>query len=126
MGPFQSEILKGRVAQAPAKDTHVMVAPIRHAVVVWGKAHSLPPPPTLQVLHAYTMLVAGSKQVLIVVQNMTDSAISLKRGACVVDIMSAMRVPPEEAPSEEEQDAQAPRECVCTREAGEAVGQTQP
>ena len=33
MGPFQTEILKGRVAQVPAKDTHVMVAPIRHAEV---------------------------------------------------------------------------------------------
>ena len=34
-GPmFQTEILKGRVAQVPAKDTHVMVVPIRHAEVV--------------------------------------------------------------------------------------------
>ena len=30
VGPFETEILKGRVAQAPAKDTHVMVVPIRH------------------------------------------------------------------------------------------------
>ena len=43
VGPFQTEILKGRVAQVPAKDIHIMVAPIRHAVVVWGKARSLPP-----------------------------------------------------------------------------------
>ena len=34
VGPFQVEILKGRVAQVPAQDTHVMVAPIRHADVV--------------------------------------------------------------------------------------------
>ena len=29
VGPFQAEILKGRVAQMPTQDTHVMVAPIR-------------------------------------------------------------------------------------------------
>ena len=34
VGPFQTKILKGRIAQAPAKDTHVMVVPIRHAEVV--------------------------------------------------------------------------------------------
>ena len=33
VGPFQTEILKGRVAQAPAKDTHMIVVPIRHTVV---------------------------------------------------------------------------------------------
>ena len=86
VGPFQTEILKGRVAQTPAKDTHVMVVPIQCAVMVWGKARSLPP--RLQVLHAYTMLTAGSKQVLIVVQNMTDSAIFLKRGARVAHHVS--------------------------------------
>ena len=64
VGPFQAEILEGRVARAPAHDTHVMVMPIRCAVVESGRAHQLPP--GLQVLHAYTMLTAGSKQVLIV------------------------------------------------------------
>ena len=65
VGPFQTEILKGRVVQVPAKDTHIMVVPIRRAEVVRGKVHSLPP--GLQELHAYTMLTAGSKQVSIVV-----------------------------------------------------------
>ena len=65
VGPFQAEILKGRVTQAPAQDAHVMVVPIRHADMVCGKARPLPP--GLQVLHVYTMLTAGSKQVLIVV-----------------------------------------------------------
>ena len=66
--------------------------------------------PRLQVLHAYTMLTVGSKQVSIVVRNMTDSAIFLKRGAHVMHIISAMLVSLEEAPSEEEQGAQVPRE----------------
>ena len=108
VGPFQAEILKGRVARVPAHDTHIMVAPIRHVEVESGKAHPLPP--GLQVLHAYTMLMAGSKQVLIVVQNMTDSAIFLKRGACVVHDVSVMLVPPVKVPSEQSEGMQAPRE----------------
>ena len=55
-----------------------MVAPIEHAVVKQGRACQLPP--GLQVLHAYTTLTAGSKQVSIVVRNMTDKAIFLKKG----------------------------------------------
>ena len=117
--PFQTEILKGRVAQTPAKDTHMMVVPIRHAVVVQGKTHSLPP--GLQVLHAYTMLTAGSKQVLIVVRNMMDSAIFLERGAHVAHITSAMMVPPEEVSLEEEQDTQEPREYLSIQERQEKL-----
>ena len=49
VGPFQAEILKGRVAQAPAHDMHVMVAPIRCAKVKSGKARMLPL--GLQLLH---------------------------------------------------------------------------
>ena len=81
VGPFKMEILKGRAARAPAYHTYVMIAPLRHAEVEGGKAHPLPP--GLQVLHAYTMLTAGSKHVSIMVQNMTDSAIFLKKGVCV-------------------------------------------
>ena len=33
VGPFQAEILEGKISQAPAHDTHVMVVPIRHAEV---------------------------------------------------------------------------------------------
>ena len=42
VGPFRTEILKGRVAQAPAKDTHVMVLPIRRTEGVQGKECLLP------------------------------------------------------------------------------------
>ena len=56
------------------------------------------------------MLTAGSKQVSIVVRNMTDSAIFLKRGVHVTHVVSAMLVPPEEVPLEEEQGVQVPRE----------------
>ena len=43
VGPFQTEILKGRVGRAPAHDMHLMVAPIRCADLESGKAHPLPP-----------------------------------------------------------------------------------
>ena len=75
-----------------------MVVPIRHTEVESGRAHQLPL--GLQVLHVYTMLTTGSKQVSIVVRNMMDSAIFLKKGACVVYVVSATLVPPEEVPSE--------------------------
>ena len=65
VGPFQAETLMGRVARMCAHDTHLMVASIMCADVESGKAHPLPL--GLQVLHAYTMLMAGSKHVLIVV-----------------------------------------------------------
>ena len=47
----------------------------------------------------YTTLTAGSKQVSIVVRNMTDNAIFLKKGVQVVHVVSAMLATLEEAPS---------------------------
>ena len=107
VGPFQAEILKGGIAQASAHDIHLMLAHIRHTDVESGKA--CPLPPGLQVLHAYTMLSAGSKQVSIVVQNMTNSAIFLKKGVCVAHVISATLVPLVEVPSEQTEGTQAPR-----------------
>ena len=65
VGPFQTEILEGRIPRTPARDTHVMVAPIGCSEVKQGRVCQLPP--GLWVLHAYTTLMAGSKQVSIVV-----------------------------------------------------------
>ena len=62
------------------------------------------------------MLTAGSKQVSIVVQNITDSAIFLKRGAHVMHVVSATLVPPVEAPWEEEQGVQMSREWLSVQE----------
>ena len=31
VGPFQTEILEGKIPQAPTHNTHVMVTPIGHA-----------------------------------------------------------------------------------------------
>ena len=79
VGSFQTEILEGKIFQAPTHDMHVMVAPIGHTEMKQGRTRQLPP--GLQVLHAYTTLMAGNKQVSIVVRNMTDKAIFLKKGA---------------------------------------------
>ena len=114
VGPFQAEILKGRVARVSAHDTHLMVVPIRHADVENRKARQLPP--GLQVLHAYTTLTAGSKQVLIVVQNMTDSAIFLKKGVHVAHVVSATLVPTVEVPLEQFEGKEAPREWMSVQE----------
>ena len=84
-----------------------------------GKA--CPLPPGLQVLHVYTMLMAGSQQVLIVLQNMTGSAIFLKKCVCVVHVVSVMLVPPEEVPLEQAEGMQAPREQMSVQERQEKL-----
>ena len=53
-----------------------------------------PLPPGLHVLHAYTHLKNGSGRVSLVVRNMSNSHIFLKKGVLVVHVMSASLVPP--------------------------------
>ena len=55
-----------------------MVTPIGCSEVEQGRECQIPP--GLHVLHAYTTLPAGNKQVSIVVRNMTENAIFLKKG----------------------------------------------
>ena len=93
-----------------------MVVPIRCVDVKSGKA--CPLSPGLQVLHAYTMLLASSKQVSIVVQNMMDSAIFLKKGVHVVHVVSAMFVPPAEVPSEQVKGMHKHQENECLYKSG--------
>ena len=64
----------------------------------------------------YTTLMAGNKQVSIVVWNMTDKAIFLKKRARVAHVVSAMLAPLEETPSEQDEDAQAPNEHMTVQE----------
>ena len=49
VGPFQTEILEGKISQAPMCDTHVMVTPIGRAELKQDGGRQLPP--GLQVLH---------------------------------------------------------------------------
>ena len=57
VGPFQTEIWEGKISQAPAHDTHVMVTPVGHVELKQGRTCQLLP--GLQVLHVYTTLAAG-------------------------------------------------------------------
>ena len=57
VGPFQTEILEGKISRAPAQDTHVMVAPIGCPEAKQSRACQLPA--GLQVLHVYTTLAVN-------------------------------------------------------------------
>ena len=97
VGPFQTEILEGKISKAPVCNTHVMVMP---AELKQDRGRQLPP--RLQVLHTYTTIMAGHKQISIVVRNMTDQAIFLKKGARVAHVVSATLASPEETPTQGE------------------------
>ena len=62
VGPFQTEILEGKISQAPVHDMHVMVTPIGHTELKQDRGCQLPP--GLQVLHTYMTMTAGHKQIL--------------------------------------------------------------
>ena len=53
-------------------------------------------PPGLHALHVYMCLKNGSSKVSLVVRNISDSHIFLKKGVLVVWVMSASLVPPTE------------------------------
>ena len=61
-----------------------------------------PLPPGLHVLHVYTHLKNSSSKVSLVVRNVSDSHIFLKKGVPVVRVMSASLVPPAELSPEME------------------------
>ena len=100
VGPFQMEILKGKVKEPPTCDAHVIITPVRYSEVKKGQAHLLPL--GLQVLHAYFTLTVGNHNISIVVQNMSDGAILLKKDMPVAQMVSAMLVPLANLTSEEE------------------------
>ena len=52
---------------------------------------------------------------------MTDNAIFLKKGVQVVHIVSTMLAPLEEAPSEQDEDTQAPKEHITVQERQEKL-----
>ena len=91
LGPFQTEIIEGRVKPLLGYTSYVMITPLR----VEGRSRETKPlPPGLHVLHAYTRLKNGSGRVSLVVRNMSDSHIFLKKGVLVARVVSASLVPP--------------------------------
>ena len=114
VGPFQTEILEGKISQTPACDTHVMVTPVGRVELKQDRGCQLPP--RLQVLHTYMTITADCKQIPIVVWNMTDQAIFLKRGTRMAHVVSATLAPLEETPTLGKDDAQAPKERMTVQE----------
>ena len=76
-----------------------MITPLR---VEDGPWESKPLPPGLHILHAYTHLKNGSRKVSLVVRNVSDSHIFLKKGVPVVWVVLASLVQPIELSPEME------------------------
>ena len=100
LGPFQTEIIDGWVKPLLGDTAHIMVMPLK---VREGQLRdSKPLHLGLHVLHTYTCLKNGSGKVSLVVRNMSNSHIFLKKGVPVVQVMSASLVPPTELSPEME------------------------
>ena len=90
LGPFQTQILECKVKPLIGESTHIMVIPLR-GVPAWGMQ---PLSPGLHVLHAYTRLKMSSNKVSVVVRNMSEYPIFLRKGVHVARVVSASLVPP--------------------------------
>ena len=99
LGPFQTKIIEGRLKPLLRSTLYVMITPLK----VEGRQHETKPLPLgLHVLHAYTRLKNGSERVSLVVRNVSDSQIFLKKGVPVARVVSAMLVSPAELSPEME------------------------
>ena len=100
MGPFQTEIIEGWIKYLLGDMTHVMIMPLKvEEGQSWG---ARPLPSGLHILHAYTCLKNGSSRVLLVVRNMSNSHILLKKGVPVACVVLASLVPSTELSPEME------------------------
>ena len=101
LGPLQTKIIEGWVKPLFGDMAHMMVITLLKVGEgqLW-EARLLPP--GLHVLHTYTCLKNGSSKVSLMVRNMSDSHIFLKKGVPVACVMSASLVPPTELSPEVE------------------------
>ena len=81
LGPFQTEIIEGWVKPLFGDTAHMMITPLKAGEGQPWEARSLPP--ALHILHAYTRLENGSGKVSLMVGNMSDSHLFLKKGVPV-------------------------------------------
>ena len=99
LGLFQTKIIEGWVKPLLGDTAHVTschntVTPLK---VGEGQLRdSRPLPLGLHVLHTYMHLKNGSGKVSLMVTNMSDSHIFLKKGVLVAQVVSASLVPPTE------------------------------
>ena len=99
LGLFQTKIIERWVKPLLGDTSHVMITLLRAE----GQPRETKLlPPGLHILHAYTCLKNGSGKVSLVVRNMSDSHIFLKKGVPVAQVMSASLVPPVELSPEME------------------------
>ena len=99
LGPFQTKIIEGWVKPFLGDTARVMITLLR---VEGQPRESKPLPLGLHVLHAYTHLKNSSSKVSLVVRNVSNSHIFLKKGVPVVRVVSASLVLPAELSPEME------------------------
>ena len=100
LGSFQTEIIQGHVKPLLGDMAHVMIMPLKVGEGQPWEARPLPL--ELHILHAYMHLKNGSGRVSLMVKNMSNSHIFLKKGMSVVHVISAPPVPPTELSPEME------------------------
>ena len=99
LGLFQTEIIEGWVKPLLGDTSYTMITPLRAK----GRPQETKLlPPGLHILHAYTRLKNGSRKVSLVVRNVSDSYIFLKKGVPVAWVVSVSLVPPVELSPEME------------------------
>ena len=91
LGPFQTKIIEGWVKPLFGDMAHVMIMPLKVGEGWPQEARPLPAG-----LHAYMCLKNGSGRVSLIVRNMSDSYIFLKKGVPVAQVKLASPVPPTE------------------------------
>ena len=99
LGLFQTEIIEGWVKPLLGSTSYMMITPLK---AEGQQRETKPLPLGLHTLHAYTRLKNGSGRVSLVVRNVSDSQIFLKKGVPVVGVVSAMLVSPEQLSPEME------------------------
>ena len=95
-----AKIIEGWIKSLLGDTAHVMITLLKGGEGQPWEAR--PFPPGLHVLHAYTHLKNGSGKVSLMVRNMSDSHIFLKKGVPAAQVMSASPVPPTELSPEME------------------------
>ena len=89
---FQMQILECKVDPLQEESVEVMVIPVRSGGLQGVRIKPLPP--GLQVPYVFTVWKRGSGKVSIVVQNVSESPIHLKKGIQVARLVPATPVPP--------------------------------
>ena len=94
LGPLQTQIIDCKTKHLLGESACVMVMPLKAGEAQPGGPWLLAL--GLHVLNMYTQLKMSSNKVSVVVRNMSDSPIYLKKGVQVAHVVSASPVPPAE------------------------------